>query len=69
MAPFVTLIALFSVLLDVCRSVAAVGTVSGNASSPVIDLGYAQYQGAYNATSNITSFLSIRYAAPPVGGS
>ncbi|KAH7888217.1 Alpha/Beta hydrolase protein [Phlebopus sp. FC_14] len=34
---------------------------------PVVDLGYAQYQGSYNASSNTTSFLGIRYAAPPTG--
>ena len=37
------------------------------ASSPIINLGYAQYQGAYDSTTNVTSFKSIRYAAPPVG--
>ncbi|KAI0782410.1 cephalosporin esterase [Irpex lacteus] len=40
---------------------------ASNASSPVIDLGYSIYQGTFNATSNITRFLGIRYAAPPVG--
>ncbi|KAH8113825.1 cephalosporin esterase [Phellopilus nigrolimitatus] len=38
------------------------------ADSPqIVDLGYATYQGTFNSTSNITNFLSIRYAAPPVG--
>ncbi|KAJ7275805.1 alpha beta-hydrolase [Mycena rebaudengoi] len=36
-------------------------------SSPVIDLGYARYQGAVDTSTNITSFLGIRYAAPPTG--
>ncbi|KAJ7314680.1 Alpha/Beta hydrolase protein [Mycena albidolilacea] len=36
-------------------------------ATPVIDLGYAQYQGTVNTTTNITTFLGIRYAAPPVG--
>lgn len=36
-----------------------------SASAPVVDLGYAQYQGAL--TANITSFLGMRYAAPPTG--
>ena len=36
-------------------------------TNPTIDLGYAIYQGAFNATSNITRFLGIRYAAPPIG--
>lgn len=34
---------------------------------PVIDLGYAQYQGSYNATSNVTSYEGIRYAATTSG--
>lgn len=42
-------------------------TCALNASSPVVDLGYSIYQGTFNATSNITRFLGIRYAAPPVG--
>ncbi|KAG0695327.1 Alpha/Beta hydrolase protein [Suillus ampliporus] len=29
--------------------------------------GYAQYQGSVDTATNITSFLGIRYAAPPVG--
>ncbi|KAJ7829003.1 Alpha/Beta hydrolase protein [Mycena olivaceomarginata] len=33
-------------------------------ATPVIDLGYAQYQGTVNTTTNITTFLGIRYAAP-----
>ncbi|KAJ7442644.1 Alpha/Beta hydrolase protein [Mycena latifolia] len=38
-----------------------------SANTPVVDLGYAQYQGAFNPDLNITSFLGIRYAAPPTG--
>lgn len=38
-------------------------------TSPTVDLGYAIYQGTYNQTTNQTSFLGIRYAAPPVGAS
>ncbi|KAK1229851.1 hypothetical protein PQX77_007069 [Marasmius sp. AFHP31] len=34
---------------------------------PTVDLGYAKYQGAFTDTTNVTSFLGIRYAAPPVG--
>jgi hypothetical protein len=37
--------------------------------SPVVDLGYASYQGVYNESTSITSFLGIRYAAPPTGTS
>ncbi|KAJ7314648.1 Alpha/Beta hydrolase protein [Mycena albidolilacea] len=36
-------------------------------ATPVINLGYAQYQGTVNTTTNITTFLGIRYAAPPIG--
>ncbi|KAJ3934689.1 MAG: Alpha/Beta hydrolase protein [Lentinula lateritia] len=34
--------------------------------APVIDLGYAQYQGVFDSVNNITSYLGIRYAAPPI---
>ncbi|KAJ7448576.1 alpha beta-hydrolase [Mycena latifolia] len=36
-------------------------------TSPIVDLGYAQYQGTVNSANNIANFLGIRYAAPPVG--
>ncbi|KIM91618.1 hypothetical protein PILCRDRAFT_810905 [Piloderma croceum F 1598] len=36
-------------------------------SEPVVDLGYAKYQGSTDPSTNISSFLSIRYAAPPIG--
>lgn len=36
-------------------------------TTPIVDLGYAQYQGRFDAETNITNFLSIRYAAPPLG--
>ncbi|KAJ7645150.1 Alpha/Beta hydrolase protein [Mycena polygramma] len=35
--------------------------------APIVDLGYSQYQGSVDTSSNITSFLGIRYAAAPVG--
>lgn len=38
-----------------------------NAAAPVIDLGYAQYQGTVNTSTNLTTFLGIRYAAAPIG--
>ena len=40
---------------------------SPNATGPIVDLGYAQYRGSTNASTDISSFLSIRYAAPPTG--
>ena len=36
-------------------------------SPPIVDLGYAQYQGSFNSSNSITSFLGIRYAEPPIG--
>ncbi|KAJ6496019.1 alpha beta-hydrolase [Mycena sanguinolenta] len=36
-------------------------------TSPIVDLDYAQYQGAVNPANNITHFLGIRYAAAPLG--
>lgn len=45
----------------------AATTINTNMTAPVVDLGYAQYQGYFDSQTNITSFLSIRYAAPPLG--
>lgn len=42
---------------------------SATVSAPIVNLGYAQYQGVYDATTDVSSFKSIRYAAPPVGSS
>ncbi|KIY64476.1 alpha/beta-hydrolase [Cylindrobasidium torrendii FP15055 ss-10] len=36
-----------------------------SSDTPVVDLGYATYRGAY--TGNLTRFEGIRYAAPPIG--
>jgi hypothetical protein len=36
-------------------------------TSPIVNLGYAQYQGYRNESSNMTIFLGMRYAAPPTG--
>jgi carboxylesterase type B len=38
----------------------------GNASTPVVDLGYAQYRGNTSLTGTNT-FYGIRYAQPPIG--
>ncbi|EGN99361.1 hypothetical protein SERLA73DRAFT_152978 [Serpula lacrymans var. lacrymans S7.3] len=57
-----------SLLLLAIHGVASsVGALAGNASAPIVNLGYAQYQGALDYTTNITSFLALRYAAPPLG--
>ncbi|KAJ6588855.1 Alpha/Beta hydrolase protein [Mycena capillaripes] len=57
--------------LHKCLHVAFIFLVSvravDSATTPVVDLGYAQYQGVVDATLNITSFRGIRYAAPPTG--
>jgi carboxylesterase type B len=45
----------------------ATATNVNNLTAPIVDVGYAQYQGYFDAQTNITNFLSIRYAAPPVG--
>jgi hypothetical protein len=45
----------------------AVAAVSVAAQAPVIDLGYARYQGAYDPTINVTGYRGIRYAAAPSG--
>ena len=42
---------------------------ASTSSAPIVNLGYAQYQGTYDSTTNVTSFKSIRYAASPVGSS
>jgi hypothetical protein len=34
---------------------------------PVVDLGYAKYQGAYNESRDVTGYFGMRYAAPPTG--
>ncbi|KAJ6463192.1 Alpha/Beta hydrolase protein [Mycena vulgaris] len=36
-------------------------------TAPIVDLGYAQYQGTVNTAINVTNFLGIRYAAAPLG--
>jgi hypothetical protein len=38
-----------------------------DASGPVVDLGYARYQGVVDTTLDITAFRGIRYAAAPTG--
>ncbi|KAJ6563667.1 Alpha/Beta hydrolase protein [Mycena vulgaris] len=46
---------------------AAAAALSARAQpAPIVDLGYAKYQGAVSS-SNITHFLGIRYAAAPLG--
>ncbi|KAJ7602961.1 Alpha/Beta hydrolase protein, partial [Mycena polygramma] len=53
----------------ICTVAAILGTWRAQAGvpAPIVDLGYAQYQGSVNASTNITSFFGIRYAAAPIG--
>jgi hypothetical protein len=37
------------------------------ATDPVVDLGYASYQGLFNTTTGLSTFFGIRYAASPAG--
>ncbi|KAJ6462025.1 Alpha/Beta hydrolase protein [Mycena vitilis] len=44
----------------------SVRALESSVAAPVVDLGYAQYQGV-DTELNITAFRGIRYAAPPTG--
>ncbi|KAJ3990187.1 alpha/beta-hydrolase [Lentinula detonsa] len=39
--------------------------VGASNDTPIIDLGYAKYQGVFDSANNVTNYLGIRYAAPP----
>ncbi|KAJ7505659.1 alpha beta-hydrolase [Mycena galericulata] len=54
-------------LHSVCVFILLAIPLASAQASPIIDLGYAQYQGLVDTTANITTFSGIRYAAPPVG--
>ncbi|KAJ7234481.1 alpha beta-hydrolase [Mycena rebaudengoi] len=41
--------------------------VESQTPGPIIDLGYAQYQGAISPATNITNFMGMRYASAPIG--
>ncbi|KAI9759113.1 MAG: hypothetical protein M4579_002560 [Chaenotheca gracillima] len=40
---------------------------SDGGSNLTVDLGYEVYEGTYNSTTGLNSFLGVRYAAPPTG--
>ena len=42
-------------------------SIPTNVIEPIVDLGYAQYQGTLDTDLSITNFLGIRYAAAPIG--
>ncbi|KAH9924568.1 Alpha/Beta hydrolase protein [Fomitopsis serialis] len=59
-------------LLAVAKLVAASPSASlegrwANVSTPVVDLGYSQYQGTYDPDANISYFFGIRFAQAPTG--
>ena len=56
-------------VLPIFASIAHGFVASSDATAPIVDLGYAQYQGFFDVQTNITNFLGIRYAAPPIGES
>ncbi|KAJ6577861.1 Alpha/Beta hydrolase protein [Mycena capillaripes] len=59
-----------SLLLSrVCTTTTAILLTASlaRAQSPIIDLGYAQYQGAVNTANNITHFLGLRVYYPSNG--
>ncbi|KAI0094265.1 cephalosporin esterase [Irpex rosettiformis] len=58
---------LTALLTALCVETYALGQTLSSHSAPIIDLDYAVYEGVFNQTTNTTSFLGIRYAAPPVG--
>ncbi|THV05588.1 alpha/beta-hydrolase [Dendrothele bispora CBS 962.96] len=35
--------------------------------APIVDLGYATYQGSFDPTTNVTNFFGLRFALPPTG--
>ncbi|KAA1475672.1 alpha/beta-hydrolase [Dentipellis sp. KUC8613] len=51
----------------VFRRLVAASSAHADSSFKVVDLGYATYQTNVNLIEGVTSFLGIRYAAPPVG--
>lgn len=40
---------------------------SASVTAPIVDLGYARYQGYYDSEFGLNVFKGIRYAAPPIG--
>ena len=56
-----------SLLLALVVAVQAYAVARQTPSQPIVDLGYATYKGVFNQTSNITGFLGMRFAAPPIG--
>ena len=53
---------LFQILSNLLLTLTA-----ASAAHPRVHLGYATYEGTYDKASDSTSFLGVRYAAPPIG--
>jgi hypothetical protein len=60
-------ISLSTVILCIQLATIVSSSSIGDLAGPVVDLGYAQYKGSINVSTNITSFLGIQYATPPTG--
>ncbi|KZP26483.1 alpha beta-hydrolase [Athelia psychrophila] len=45
----------------------ALTSTTDASTTAIVTLDYATYQGSTNTTNNITSFLGVRYGAPPIG--
>ena len=42
-------------------------TLDASGAGPLVDLGYAKYEGVADETTGTTRFLGMRYAVPPTG--
>lgn len=47
------------------QSVSTLQHATSDAEAPIVDLGYARYQGYYNSTFDLNVYRGIRFAAPP----
>jgi hypothetical protein len=63
----VPLLTLGCVLLVVTPWGTGAASITGQTATPIVDLGYAKYQGFVDSASKNTHFFGMRYAAPPVG--
>ncbi|KAF8824788.1 hypothetical protein HHX47_DHR7000555 [Lentinula edodes] len=48
-------------------SSSSVATQNPRLQGPIVDVTYAQFQGAFDPETNVTNFLGIRYATSPTG--
>lgn len=64
-----TKLSIFLLAFGVVAAAHASELITRDTSTAVIDLGYAQYQGVFDTSRNLSYFLGIRYANPPTGTS